>query len=280
VVLAQVEELKDVGVPRLEVDGKRAGPLVAALVDVARRVVEDAQHGHDAVRRAVGAADVRARRADAVDVEPDAAGRLADHGARLERVVDALDAVGAHVDEEARRQLRLRRAGVEERRRRVREELARHEVVRLERALHVVLVDADGHAHEHVLRPLGDLAVQAQQVRALERLEAEVLVVEVAVVHNRRVELVGVPHHHLVRALRDHGRLLPVLRVDVVVQVRDDRRELLLRLLVQVRHRDARRQDGVVGVRHRHIGSGFGGLSHITKANVSAPARRECVGHN
>jgi len=31
VILAQVEELKDVGVPRLQVDGKRAWALVAAL---------------------------------------------------------------------------------------------------------------------------------------------------------------------------------------------------------------------------------------------------------
>jgi len=52
-VLAHVEELEDVGVPRLEVDGKRARSLVAALVDVARRVVVHAQHRQEAVRHAV-----------------------------------------------------------------------------------------------------------------------------------------------------------------------------------------------------------------------------------
>lgn len=39
---------------------------------------------------------------------------LGDHGARLEGVVDPLDRVLLHRDEEARRQLRVRRAGVEE----------------------------------------------------------------------------------------------------------------------------------------------------------------------
>ena len=76
VVLAQVEEVEDVGVPRLDVHGERALPLAAALVDEARRVVEDAQHRHEPVRRAVGAGDVGARRADVRDREADAAARL------------------------------------------------------------------------------------------------------------------------------------------------------------------------------------------------------------
>ena len=43
-VLLRVEEVEDVRVPRLQVHGKGAGTLVAALVDVARRVVEHAHH--------------------------------------------------------------------------------------------------------------------------------------------------------------------------------------------------------------------------------------------
>jgi len=66
-----------------------------------------------------------------VHVETDAAGRLADHGALLERVVDALDRVVGHREEEARGELRSSRARVEERRRGVREPLLREEVVRL-----------------------------------------------------------------------------------------------------------------------------------------------------
>ena len=46
--------------------------LAAALVDVPRRVVVNPQHGHDAVRRAVGAADVGVRGPDVVDGEADA----------------------------------------------------------------------------------------------------------------------------------------------------------------------------------------------------------------
>ena len=59
VVLAEVEPVEDVGVPRLEVDGERAFAFAAALVDVAGGVVEDAEHGDDPVGGSVGAADVR-----------------------------------------------------------------------------------------------------------------------------------------------------------------------------------------------------------------------------
>ena len=55
--------------------------LAAALVDVPRRVVVDPQHGHDAVRRAVGAANIRIRGPDVVHGEADAAGVLGDAGA-------------------------------------------------------------------------------------------------------------------------------------------------------------------------------------------------------
>lgn len=53
VVLAQVEELEDVCVPRLNVDGKGSRSLVAALVDVARSVVVDSEHRDDTVRVAL-----------------------------------------------------------------------------------------------------------------------------------------------------------------------------------------------------------------------------------
>ena len=61
VVLAQVEELKDVGVPWLEVDGERAGALVATLVDITRCSIICAEHRNDAVRVTVRAGDVSAR---------------------------------------------------------------------------------------------------------------------------------------------------------------------------------------------------------------------------
>mmetsp|Transcript_2729 Transcript_2729/g.7545 ORF Transcript_2729/g.7545 Transcript_2729/m.7545 type:complete len:206 (+) Transcript_2729:1310-1927(+) len=46
VVLAKLEELKDIRMPRLEVDGERALALAAALVDVACGRIKDTKHRH------------------------------------------------------------------------------------------------------------------------------------------------------------------------------------------------------------------------------------------
>ena len=49
VVLLQVKELKDIGVPRLEVNRNGTLTLAAALVNITGRVVEHTQHRNDAV---------------------------------------------------------------------------------------------------------------------------------------------------------------------------------------------------------------------------------------
>ena len=202
VVLLEVEEIENVGVPRLDVDSEGALAFAAALVHVAGCVIEDAEHRDNAVGRSVRAADVGTGGPDVVDGEADAAGVLGNLGALLQRVVDAANAVFLHGEEEAAGHLRLGCAGVEEGRGGVGKPALRHQVVGLDCALDVVLVDADGDAHEHVLRTLGDLAVELQQVRALERLEAEVVVVEVAVVDDGRIQLLGVGFDDLHDVLR------------------------------------------------------------------------------
>jgi len=57
----------------------------------------------------------------------------------------------------------------------VSEELLGHQVVRLDGRIDVFTVDADGHAHQHVLRTFNNFAVDLQQIAPLQRLEAEVL---------------------------------------------------------------------------------------------------------
>ena len=52
----------------------------------------------------------------------------------------------------------------------------------MNRALDVVAVNADSDAHEHVSRPFSDLAIETKEIRAFEGLEAEELVVEIALV--------------------------------------------------------------------------------------------------
>lgn len=77
-------------------------------------------------------------------------------------------------------------------------------------------------------------------------------------------------HDNLVDVFRDHWSRLVVLRVDIVVEVRDDHGELLLGLLVEVRHGDTSRQDGIVGVCHGHVRGSLGSLCSKKLALVGA----------
>ena len=55
---------------------------------------------------------------------------------------------------------------------------------------HVLAVDADRDAHDHVLGPFRDVAVAAHQVGPLQSFEPKIVVFEVAVVDDRAVDLV------------------------------------------------------------------------------------------
>ena len=72
-------------------------------------VVEDTEHGHNAVGLAISASNVRARGTDVVARQTNAAGRLADLCALLECLVDALDRVIGHGQQKATVRKRERR---------------------------------------------------------------------------------------------------------------------------------------------------------------------------
>jgi hypothetical protein len=86
------------------------------------------------------------------------------------------------------------------------------------------------------------------------------LIVEISVVDNGGVELSLVLHDGLVCLLADHRRKLAIPRVDVVVEILDNRRELFLGLLVEVGNCNTSSEDGIVGVGDCHICSSFCGL--------------------
>ena len=88
--------------------------FVTTLVDVSSSSVVRPKHGYDTVRVSVGSGDIRALGSDVVNVETDSTGSLGDHGAGLEGVVDSLDRVVLHGDQEARGELRVGSTGVEE----------------------------------------------------------------------------------------------------------------------------------------------------------------------
>ena len=70
------------------------------------------------------------------------------------------------------------------------EELARHQVVRLNSCIDISAVNSESDTHDHVLRAFHNAAAGAHQVSAVKCLEAEVIVAVVAVINDRRVQAV------------------------------------------------------------------------------------------
>ena len=174
-------------------------------------------------------------------------------------VEDALDRIVLDGEEEAARELLARAAGGEHRRRGVRVHAARHQVVRLEHARDVAAVDAQRDAHQHVLGPLdrrraaGGRRAAAEEVRALERAQPEVVVLVVALVPQRRLELVGEllgERHELLAHAR---RRLARLRRRHAAQRAQGVDEAGRRVAVEPRRHHPRREPPEVGVHRRLV---------------------------
>ena len=250
-VVAQLEEVLDVGVPRLEVHAGRA-LAAAALVDRSDRRVERAQPRHDAVRQAVGALDQAALGAHPVPGDADAAGELRQLGDVGVALVDAFEAVLGRVEQVAARHLAVRGARVEQRgaRRQVGER--RHQVVEADRLVDVGAQTA-GDTQEEVLRGLDDLATRrvAQQVAVVHRAQPEELEAAVTVGVDRGVERrsVGVDEREHVVGHEAFG----VADGDRLGEPRD---VLVADLFVDDRGEQARGELGVVRLLDDEAGSG------------------------
>mmetsp|Transcript_19727 Transcript_19727/g.38612 ORF Transcript_19727/g.38612 Transcript_19727/m.38612 type:complete len:405 (-) Transcript_19727:253-1467(-) len=280
VVLTDLHEVKDIRVPRLKVHAERSLALATTLVDVASSVVEDTEHRNDAVGVAVGACNIAAGGTNLVNVHTNTSCVLGDSGAGLECLEDTLDGVLLHVDKEAARHLGTRSTSVEECGRGVGEELLRHELVCLNGTVDVILVDANGHTHEHVLRALSDLTVKAQKVGPFEGLEAEKVVLEVAVVVDGSVDAVLVSHDNVVDVFSNERGIFAIAGVDVVAELGDCLGERFASALVEVAHSNACSEDAEVRVLRCGVSGGLGcELIKLSSGNAGVHALDYLLGN-
>ncbi len=188
-VLAQLEELLDVEVPAFQVGAHRALAL-ATLVDRHGRVVDDLQKRHHTLTLAVGALDVRAQRAHRRPVVAQAAGIFGQQRVLFQRLVNAVEVIG-HGGQVATRQLGAQGAGVEQGGRARHEIEARQHVVELDRprfAVDLLQRQTHCHAHEERLWQLDALLADVQEVAVVQRLQTQVVELQVALGLERRTQ--------------------------------------------------------------------------------------------
>merc|ERR1719500_1454665 len=228
-ILTQIQEIEDVRMPGLKVDSESSWPLVAALVDIPGGVVEDPEHGDQAVAVTISTGNIGTSGSNAVHVQANTSSRLRDEGALLQGVVDALDTVAVHGQEEAAAELGPGGGRVEQGGGGVGKKLLGEEVIGLNSTINILSMDAHGHPHQHLLGPLHTLPINLEQVGPLQGLEPKVLILKVTLVQDSSIQLVLV--------------------------LLDDVGELLFRLLVKVGNSNPSSQDGIVRMLGGHGGS-------------------------
>ncbi len=248
-VVAQLQELLDVRVPRFQVDA--GGALApAALVDRGDARVEGAQERHDAVGLPVGAADQRAARAHPGARDADAAGELRQVGDLAVALVDRAELVAGRVDQVAGGHLGVPGAGVEQRRRAGQVGQRRQEAVEADR-LRGVRRQSTCDPQQPVLRRLHDQAGRRvpQQVPVVDGAQAEVLEPQVAARVHGVVELAGVGRHERGGRVADQAVL--VAEPDRLAERGD---ALPAYLLVDVTGQQPRGQPRVLRLLADHLG--------------------------
>lgn len=99
-----------------------------------------------------------------MDVQADTASRLTDHCAVLQRIINALDRIVLHANQEARTELRVGCTGIEKRRRGMSKVSFGHEIVGLDDAVNIGPVNADRNTHKHVLWAFSDATINSEEV--------------------------------------------------------------------------------------------------------------------
>lgn len=119
--------------PGLKVDGEGALSLATALVNVAGCIIVDLEHGDETITVAVGSTNIAVTGTDAVDSETNAASKFADYRTLLQGVVDSVDGVLSHGEEEAGAHLWHRRTRIKQSGSGMREPLLAHQIVSFKR---------------------------------------------------------------------------------------------------------------------------------------------------
>jgi hypothetical protein len=132
-----------------------------------------------------------------------------------------------------------------------------HHIVGFEGGLEIVEVNADTDSHQHMLRSLYNLFSIFHQIRALERLEPEIVVVEVPREIEVLLDLLSVFLDHSVHVVGQHGSGAAHLVLDLRVEAGGHLKEIVSGALVQIRNRYIGGQLRISRVDDCHVGASF-----------------------
>ena len=190
---------------------------------------------------------------------------LGNDGTVLECVVDAINRVVLHSQQEARRHLRHGCSSIEESRSGMSEVFVGQEIIGFNDSGNIITMNANSDTHEHVLGALGNLSVHLEEIRLFQGLESKVLKVEITIVNDSSIEFILVFHSDLVGLLAYKGGRKPSLGVLVVVEFLNVLRESLGCLLVKIGDGDTSSKNRIIRVLGGERGCSLCGKSVETR---------------
>lgn len=234
-IILHAKEVLNIRMPRLQLDRKRPRTL-ATLIDLASRIIEDAEHGNNSRGLAIRALNASVLATNVVNAETNATRPLGDLRTIPQRLVDALNAVIIHRQEEARRELWMLRARIEERWSRMDKEPLRKKILGLLDLRKVVSVKLNGYAHPHMLRTL----LASQKLSLLQSLESKIV----------KQEITGVVDHGLlgVAMLADNIMVFIADCLDMMLQILHTIQKRGRRVLLVIVNDNTSRKLALIGV--------------------------------
>ena len=120
-----------------------------------------------------------------MDAEAYTARTLGDFGGLFEGIVNAVNRVILQGKEKATRKLRFGGPGIEQGGGGVGEPTLAEQFVGIQCRGNVLLVNANGHPHQHVLRSFDHFAVDFEQIRAFQGFESKIIVLKIPGIDDR-----------------------------------------------------------------------------------------------
>ena len=220
-VLPQVQELFDVQVPSFQVRTNRTLSLTT-LIDCHRGIADDLQKRNHALALAIGSTDVRIGCSDIRPVISKTASPLRKLGIVGDALENAVQIVGNRA-QVTTRQLRVQRAGVEQRWCGRSESELRQNVVKLDRAFGFVFFQqrkSHRNTHPEILGSLEATTFDVQQVTIVNCLQTKVREQSVAFSVNRVSNLFQIKFSQLRRDTLGLDTGLDVIGEVIFIQIR------------------------------------------------------------
>lgn len=153
-IFLQLQEVKDISMPGLKINGKRAFALSTSLVNISCSLIKNFKHRDKSIWDAISALDIASSCSYIVNSKTDSSSWFRYKCCVFQSIINTMNWVILHCQQKAWAHLRLWEAGVKESWGGMCKPAVTHKVVSFNSWIDVIHMDSYWNSHQHVLRSL------------------------------------------------------------------------------------------------------------------------------